>query len=84
MKLKKWIPRILLTTVLLCLTGCENEEFPEGDKQEDNAPVDKKVEALVINTDEHSNADNVKQADNVQEDSQETDNSKQDTGQERS
>ena len=88
MKQKKWIPWILLTTVLLCLTGCENEEFPESDKKEDNAPVDKKVEALVINTDDHSNTDNNEQDDSVQEDSAqedslEADEDKQDDSQEK-
>lgn len=51
MKQKKWILRLLLAGALLCLTGCE-EEAPE--EQEETAPVDKKVEALVIDTTSHT------------------------------
>ena len=51
MRRKKWIAGILLGTVLLCLTGCEKEEPPA---EQDTVPVDKKVDALVINTEDEN------------------------------
>lgn len=46
MRQRKWILGLLLS-VALCLTSCKEEEAPE---EKETVPVDKKIEALVINT----------------------------------
>lgn len=66
MKRKLWISGFLLAAALSCLAGCEKEESSE---QEEKAPVDKKVEALVINTEE-KNTDS-QEAEKQEEPSQE-------------
>ncbi len=43
----KWIPGIFLAMLLLCLTGCKEEDAPDT-AQEETLPVDEKAKPLVI------------------------------------
>ncbi len=47
MRQKRYISGILVTALLLCLTGCGKKDAPEEDNK---VPVDKEVTALVIET----------------------------------
>lgn len=56
MKRIKWIPGIFLAMLLLCLTGCKEEDTPDT-AQEETLPVDEKAEPLVIEAKSPSEAE---------------------------